>query len=89
MYIYAYTAHSHAIGRALDTSWDRGVGRISLARLCLGPPAVGLPRLSCVWPAGGSPAPPSKHKKYTAQGGTGWGYYQGSAMAIMKCTVRE
>jgi hypothetical protein len=28
--------------RALGTSWDRGVRRISLVRLCLGPPAVGL-----------------------------------------------
>ena len=34
---------SHAVlVRALGTSWDRGVRRISLVRLCLGPPAVGL-----------------------------------------------
>ena len=27
---------------ALGTSWNRGVRRISLVRLCLGPPAVGF-----------------------------------------------
>ena len=30
------------LARALGTSWDRGVRRISLVRLRLGPPAVGF-----------------------------------------------
>jgi hypothetical protein len=50
--------------RALGTSWNRGVGRISLVRLCLEAPAVGYASLRCVWPIGGSPSPLTTQQKW-------------------------
>jgi hypothetical protein len=48
--------------RALGTSWIMRVRRPSSVRLSLWPPAVGVTRVSCVWPAGGGCAPPWYHQ---------------------------
>lgn len=43
---------------------ERGVGRISLVRLCLGALAVGYASLRCVWPISGSPSPLTTQQKW-------------------------